>query len=85
MKKKRKNKGYRELEELKQLYEINIEAIRELRKLIEEDRKRAKEDRKRAEEYEKQREKEHREAMKRLTELKKIIFDGLKNRNYSKL
>ncbi|MEO0197881.1 MAG: hypothetical protein ABIL78_08280 [candidate division WOR-3 bacterium] len=68
-KKRRKIKRDRELEELKQLYEKNIEAIRELRKLIEEDRKRAEEDRKRAEEYEKQREKEHKEAMERLTKL----------------
>ncbi|MEO0196652.1 MAG: hypothetical protein ABIL78_01930 [candidate division WOR-3 bacterium] len=73
MKNKRKNKRDRELEELKQLYEKNIEAIRELRKLIEEDRKRAEEDRKKAEEYEKQREKEHKEAMERLKRVEETL------------
>jgi hypothetical protein len=76
MKKKRKNKGDRELEELKQLYEINIEAIRELRKLIEEDRKRAEEDRKKIE-----------NLTKSISDLngiwsdytEKIILDGFEN------
>ncbi|MEO0143383.1 MAG: hypothetical protein ABIL49_06640 [candidate division WOR-3 bacterium] len=36
-------------------------------------------------EYGERREKEHKEAMERLRELEKIIFDGLKNKNYSKL
>ncbi|MEO0212306.1 MAG: hypothetical protein ABIL49_00310 [candidate division WOR-3 bacterium] len=82
-KKRRRNKGDRELEELKQLYEKNIEAIRELRKLIEEDRKRAEEDRKRAEEDRKKIE----NLTKAISDLngiwsdytEKVILDGFEN------
>ncbi|MEO0143515.1 MAG: hypothetical protein ABIL89_01675 [candidate division WOR-3 bacterium] len=81
--KRRRNKRDRELEELKQLYEKNIEAIRELRKLIEEDRKRAEEDRKRAEEDRKKIE----NLTKSISDLngiwsdyaEKIILDGFEN------
>ncbi|MEO0159117.1 MAG: hypothetical protein ABIL78_02600 [candidate division WOR-3 bacterium] len=75
-KKRRKNKRDKELEELKQLYEKNIEAIRELRKLIEEDRKRAEEDRKKIENLTK--------AISDLNGIwsdytEKIILDGFEN------
>ncbi|MEO0213533.1 MAG: hypothetical protein ABIL49_06645, partial [candidate division WOR-3 bacterium] len=75
-KKRRKNKRDKELEELKQLYEKNIEVIRELRKLIEEDRKRAEEDRKKIENLTK--------AISDLNGIwsdytEKIILDGFEN------